>query len=75
VLEQKESASISHPISHYVSFEALSPIYKAFVTSLHSNSTPCEWRSNAGSEVKDGYVRRNEGISQERHMGYGFKTV
>jgi hypothetical protein len=44
VLEQKESASTSHPISHYVSFEALPPIYKAFVTSLHSNSTPCEWR-------------------------------
>jgi Reverse transcriptase (RNA-dependent DNA polymerase) len=44
VLEQKESASTSHPISYYVSFEALPPIYKVFVTSLHSNSTPCEWR-------------------------------
>jgi Reverse transcriptase (RNA-dependent DNA polymerase) len=44
VLEQKESASTSHLISHYVSFEALPPIYKAFVTSLYFNSTPCEWR-------------------------------
>jgi hypothetical protein len=42
VLEQKESASTSHPISHYVSSEALPHIYNAFVTSLHSNSTPCE---------------------------------
>jgi hypothetical protein len=44
VLEQKESASTSHHISHYVSFEALPPVYKVFVTSLHSNSTTCEWR-------------------------------
>jgi Reverse transcriptase (RNA-dependent DNA polymerase) len=44
VLEQKENASTSHPISHYVSFETLPPAYKTFVTSLHSNSTPCEWR-------------------------------
>jgi Reverse transcriptase (RNA-dependent DNA polymerase) len=44
VLEQKESASTSHLISHNVSFEALLHIYKAFVTSLHSNFTPCEWR-------------------------------
>jgi Reverse transcriptase (RNA-dependent DNA polymerase) len=44
VLEQKEGASTSHPISHYVSFETLPSAYKAFVTSLHSNSTPCEWR-------------------------------
>jgi hypothetical protein len=42
VLEQKKDASTSHPISHYVSFETLSPAYKAFVTSLHSNSTSCE---------------------------------
>jgi hypothetical protein len=44
VLEQKESASTSHPISQYVSFETLSPIYRAFFISLHSNSTLCEWR-------------------------------
>jgi hypothetical protein len=44
VLEQRESASTSHHISHYVSFETLPPAYKAFVISLHYNSTPCEWR-------------------------------
>jgi hypothetical protein len=44
MLEQKEDASTSHPISHYVSFEILPPAYKAFVTSLHSNFAPCEWR-------------------------------
>jgi hypothetical protein len=42
VLEQKEDASTSHSISHYVSFETLPPAYKAFVTSFHSNSAPCE---------------------------------
>jgi hypothetical protein len=44
VLEQKKGASTSHLISHYVSFETLPPAYKAFVNSLHSNSTPSEWR-------------------------------
>jgi Reverse transcriptase (RNA-dependent DNA polymerase) len=35
VLEQKEGASTSHPISYYISF----------ATSLHSNFVPCDWRS------------------------------
>jgi hypothetical protein len=42
VLEQKEGASISYPISHYISFETLSYEYKAFATSLHSNFVPCD---------------------------------
>jgi hypothetical protein len=45
VLEQKEGASTSHPISHYISFETLPHAYKAFATSLHSNFVPCDWRS------------------------------
>jgi Reverse transcriptase (RNA-dependent DNA polymerase) len=44
MLKQNECASISYSISHYVSFEALTPAYKAFMTSLHSNSIPCDWR-------------------------------
>jgi hypothetical protein len=44
VLEQGKCVSTSHPISHYVSFETLPSACKAFMTSLHSNSAPCEWR-------------------------------
>jgi hypothetical protein len=44
MLEQKKGISTSHLISHYVSFEILPPTYKVFVTYLHSNSAPCEWR-------------------------------
>jgi hypothetical protein len=45
VLEQKESASTSHPISYYISFKTLPHAYKAFATSLHFNFVPCDWRS------------------------------
>jgi hypothetical protein len=45
VLEQKECASTSHPISHYISFETLPHAYKTFGTSLHSNFVPYDWRS------------------------------
>jgi hypothetical protein len=45
VLEQKESTSTSHSISHYISFETLPHAYKAFATSLHFNFVPCDWRS------------------------------
>jgi hypothetical protein len=45
VLEQKECASTSHSISHYISFETLPHAYKTFITSLHSNFVPCNWRS------------------------------
>jgi hypothetical protein len=44
VLEQEKCVSTSHLFSHYVSFETLPPACKAFMTSLHSNSVPCEWR-------------------------------
>jgi Reverse transcriptase (RNA-dependent DNA polymerase) len=44
VLEQGKCASTSHPISYYVSFETLPPACKAFMTSLHFNSAPFEWR-------------------------------
>jgi Reverse transcriptase (RNA-dependent DNA polymerase) len=44
VLEHEKYASTSHPISHYMSFETLPHACKAFMTSLHSNYTPREWR-------------------------------
>ena len=42
---QTDRAGLAHNIDNYVSYEALSPSYKAFVASLQSTAVPSDWRA------------------------------
>ena len=44
-LTQTDRAGLVHNIDNYVSYEALSPSYKAFVASLQSAAIPRDWKA------------------------------
>ena len=70
-LKESDRYGLVHNITNYLSYEALSPSYKAFVASCNSNRLE---GSQEGSEVVCSYERTTRGVEEEQDLGIDYPS-